>query len=130
MRTFLECQRCGACCRWPGLVRITEAETSAMAAFLNLDAGAFAAAYTRLHPDRKGLALNDKENGECIFLDNGRCAVQTVKPQQCRDFPNLWKHPDMAAQCQAKPLEVTDDEYVALMSTATGRSSESIRARL
>ncbi len=101
-----------------------------MAAFLNLDAGACAAAYTRLRPDRKGLALNDKENGECIFLDAGKCAVQAVKPQQCRDFPNLWKHPDMAEHCQAKPLEVTDDEYVELMSAATGRSPESLRAQL
>ena len=101
-----------------------------MAAFLDLALPEFVATYTRLRPDRKGLALNDKENGECAFLESGKCAVQAVKPQQCRDFPNLWKNPAMADQCQSVPMEVSDDEYVALVSKATGRSPESIRTLL
>jgi Fe-S-cluster containining protein len=123
MQTYLECQRCAACCRWPGLVRISEAESSAMAAFLDLDESAFVAAYTRLRPDRRGLALNDKENGECIFLNSGKCAVQAVKPQQCRDFPNLWKHPDMADQCRARPMEVSDAEYVEFVRSRLQQST-------
>ncbi|PHX94050.1 MAG: zinc/iron-chelating domain-containing protein, partial [Pedosphaera sp.] len=30
--------------------------------------------FTRLRPDRRGLALMDKPNGECVFLDGENCA--------------------------------------------------------
>ena len=44
--------------------------------------------YTRLRPRRDGLALIDKPNGECVFLEGNDCEVQTVKPVQCSGFPN------------------------------------------
>jgi len=51
--------------------------------------------YTRLREDRSGLALQEKTNGKCVFLDRNDCSVQPVKPQQCRDFPNLWNFPGL-----------------------------------
>ena len=35
--------------------------------------------FTRLAGDRRGLALQEKPNGECVFLDGNDCAVQPVK---------------------------------------------------
>ena len=58
--------------------------------------------YTRLRDDRRGLALEGKPNGECIFLEGQDCAVQPVKPQQCLDFPNRWNFPGWEKVCQAK----------------------------
>src|SRR5580704_15077879 len=84
---FLECQRCTACCRWPGQVRLTDAEITRLAAFKGLSEFEFIQQFTRLTSDRCGLALTEKPNGECIFLDGQDCSVQSVKPQQCRDFP-------------------------------------------
>lgn len=117
---FLECQRCTACCRWPGQVRLTDAEIARLAAFNGVSEYDFIQRFTRLRHDRRGLALQEKPDGECIFLEGDRCRVQPVKPQQCRDFPNLWNFPGFEKTCRALPREVGDDEYarrIALIRT-------------
>ena len=48
---------------------------------------------------------------EAIVRDGDDCAVQAVKPQQCRDFPNLWNFPGFEKVCHALPREVDDAEY-------------------
>lgn len=121
MPVFLECQRCTACCRWPGEVRVTEAEITRIAGYLDLEEAAFIDRFTRLRQDRQGLALTDKPTGECSFLEGNDCRIQAVKPQQCRDFPNLWTRPEAREHCQAIPREVTSEEYERLMRGATGR---------
>ena len=87
---ILECERCTACCRWPGQVCLSEPEIRRLAAFKGLSETDFIQQFTRLRPDRRGLALTEQPDGACIFLTGDGCAVQAVKPQQCRDFPNLW----------------------------------------
>ena len=121
MPVFHECQRCTACCRWPGQVRLTGAEIPRLAGFLNIPEFDFIQQYTRLRPDRQGLALKDKSNGECVFLDGEACVVQPVKPRQCRDFPNLWNFPGFEKVCRAVPKVVGDEEYRRLIREATGR---------
>lgn len=115
MPIFYECQRCTACCRWPGQVVLTEAEITKLAAFKNLSEFDFIQQFTRLTENRRGLALKDKSNGECIFLDGNDCAVQPVKPQQCRDFPNLWNFPGFEKVCKALPKIVSENEYQQLV---------------
>lgn len=122
MPVFLECQRCTACCRWPGQVRLTEAEIARLAAFKGLTESAFIQQFTRLTQDRRGLALMDQPDGACIFLDGENCSVQGVKPQQCRDFPNLWNFPGSEQFCRARPRLVGDEEYKLLIARATGRT--------
>jgi uncharacterized protein len=117
MPIFYECQRCTACCRWPGQVRLTNLEITRLAAFKNLSELEFIQQFTRLTDDRRGLALMDKPNGECIFLDGNDCAVQSVKPQQCRDFPNLWNFPGFEKVCKALPKLVSEQEYKNLVAT-------------
>jgi Fe-S-cluster containining protein len=122
MPIFHECQRCTACCRWPGQVRLTDDEIARMAAHLGLSEHDFIQRHTRLRADRQGLALQDKPNGECIFLEGEACAVQPVKPQQCRDFPNLWNFPGFEKVCHAIPRQVGGEEYRQLIRRATGRN--------
>ena len=124
MPVFLECQRCTACCRWPGQVRLTPGEITRLAAYQGLAEYDFIQKFTRLTSDRSGLALMDRPNGECIFLEAGQCAVQTVKPQQCRDFPNLWNFPGAEASCRALKRDVDDELYVKLVTAATMRPPE------
>ena len=111
MPIFLECQRCTACCRWPGQVRLTDAEITRLAAFHGVSETDFIQRYTRLRHDRRGLALQEKPDGGCIFLAGDDCSVQPVKPQQCRDFPNLWNFPGFEQTCRAIPREVSAAEY-------------------
>ena len=111
MPIFLECQRCTACCRWPGQVQLTDAEIARLAAFRGVTEGDFIQQFTRLRQDRQGLALQEKPDGACIFLEGNDCAVQPVKPQQCREFPNLWNFPGFEKICHAIPREVSAAEY-------------------
>lgn len=111
MPTFYECQRCTACCQWPGEVKVTNEEITRMAAHLSLSEEEFIERYTRLRWFRIGLTLADKPTGECIFLDGADCRVHPVKPKQCRDFPNLWNFYGWQDICRALPREVTDEEY-------------------
>jgi Fe-S-cluster containining protein len=121
MPIFHECQRCTACCRWPGIVRLSDAEISQMAAFKGVSEIRFVQHFTRLADDRRGLVLNDNEKGECIFLEDNKCSVHPVKPQQCRDFPNLWNFPGFESVCKALPKIVNEAEYQQLVKAATGR---------
>lgn len=98
--TYL-CQRCTNCCRWPGFVRITDADVSAIASHLGVDEHTFIQTHTRLRPNRDGLALIDHPDGSCIFLHGRDCAIQPVKPSQCRDFPNGWNFPGWRDVCEA-----------------------------
>lgn len=114
MPIYYDCQRCTACCRWPGQVRLDDSEITRIAAHLELSEHDFIQQYTRLRADRQGLALMDQPNGECIFLSGNDCVIQPVKPQQCSDFPNRWSFPGFEKVCHAVPREVTNEEYVML----------------
>lgn len=127
MPVFHNCQRCTACCRWPGQVRITTADVTRIAEFLRLSEHDFVQRYTRLQQDRHGLALQEKPDGACVLLEGNLCAIQAVKPQQCRDFPNLWKYPEAEKFCRAVPRNVCEADYLQLVAAATGRDMESIR---
>jgi len=96
-----ECKRCGACCRKHGTVRLTEAETEAIAQYLHIETGEFTDRYTDLLPDRSALTLTELENGDCIFYDeeNG-CRIHPVKPAQCRKFPFFWRFPGWDDVCE------------------------------
>jgi hypothetical protein len=97
------CQRCTNCCRWPGFVPVGDGEITAIAQHLGLSEHDFIQRYTRLRRQRDGLALTDKPNGECIFLEGRDCAIQPVKPVQCAGFPNTWNFPGWRDVCEAVP---------------------------
>jgi uncharacterized protein len=119
---FYECQRCTACCRWPGQVRLSDQEITRLAAFKQMSEFDFVQGYLHLRADRQGLALQNKPNGECIFLEGENCSVQPVKPQQCRDFPNLWNFPGFEKVCHAIPRQVGQVEFQKLIAKATGKT--------
>lgn len=121
MPTYYQCQRCTACCRWPGMVKLTEKEISGMARFLDLSETEFIERYTKVRPDRIGLALKDREDGACILLEGNLCKAQGAKPQQCRDFPNLWNFPDFQKVCQSKAVELSIPDYEQTIRRETGR---------
>lgn len=90
-QTSYECRQCGACCRWPGNVRISDDELISLALFMEMSTEEFTQHYTRLAHDRRGLSLIDAEDNACIMLDEAnRCRIHAIKPKQCRDFPTVW----------------------------------------
>jgi Fe-S-cluster containining protein len=107
-------------------VRLSDEEIARLAAFKGIGEREFIEQFTRLRSDRRGLTLREKPNGECVFLDGNDCAVQSVKPQRCRDFPNLWNFPGSEKTCHAIPQIVGEEEYVRLVARATQRSPERV----
>jgi Fe-S-cluster containining protein len=95
------CQRCAACCKWPGDVRIEDDEVPRIARFLGLSEADFIQCYTRLRSNRQGLSLMEKPNHECIMLEGDACRIHAVKPEQCDGFPNKWNFPGWRQICAA-----------------------------
>ena len=80
------CTQCGACCTGaPGRVRLTPAEWTAIKKFL----GGPEAESRYLRNPEPPLQLREKENGDCVFYENGGCRIHPVKPSQCRTYP-FW----------------------------------------
>jgi Fe-S-cluster containining protein len=82
-------------------VKVSDDEIAAMAIHLGVSMDEFIERYTRLRPDRRGLVLVERDNGECVFLDGVDCRVHAAKPQQCRDFPERWENTEFFHRCQS-----------------------------
>ena len=93
------CRQCGACCRWPGDVRLTDADIASLAAFLGMAESDFIDRHTRLTRDRRALSLLETPGTtRCEFLEGtARCLVYPARPAQCRDVLHSWR----AAGCPA-----------------------------
>ena len=102
-------------------MRLTGAEITHIAAHLGVSESEFIEGHTRVRPDRQGLSLLEKPNGECEFLAGNDCSSHSVKPQQCRDFPNLWNFPGFEKVCHAIPRDMSPDEWRQRIKAATGR---------
>ena len=107
MRKEFRCVRCGACCRWEGPVRVTEAEVDAIAAYLNIPVKDSLRDHTVLTADRRSLSLKEKTDGSCCYYDEKTrlCRIQDVKPAQCRNFPCRWNFPGWEKLCAGAQTE-------------------------
>ncbi len=90
---------------------MSDEEITRLAAFKGLSEHDFIQKFAKLRADRRGLALQEQPAGACIFLEGENCAVQPVKPQKCREFPNLWNFPGFEKVCHAIPREVSQIEF-------------------
>jgi Fe-S-cluster containining protein len=97
-----QCRRCGTCCKWEGPVRVSQKEIEAIADYLGIPVDVFIRDHTVLAPDRKSLSLMEKEDGSCVYYDDTAkaCVLQSVKPQQCSDFPAVWRFPGWEKLCE------------------------------
>ena len=105
---WYQCDRCTACCKWPGDVRVEDDEIEKIAKFLGMETQLFIEKYTRLRTNRTGLSLIEKENHECIMLDGNICRIHAVKPSQCAGFPNKWNFPSWRQVCEAKAMPMEE----------------------
>ena len=84
-----ECTGCGKCCTGePGQVLVGAVECGKIADYLGIPVGEFMHRHTREVAD--GTSLTERSNGDCVFLENGSCAIHAVKPVQCGTFP-FWQ---------------------------------------
>lgn len=104
------CQRCTACCRWPGDVRLELEELPIIAGFLGMSEEEFIGKFTRLRTNRQGLSLIEQPDHACIMLEDGGCRIHPVKPEQCRGFPDKWNFPGWRKVCEAIPVRIFSAE--------------------
>ncbi len=84
------CAQCGTCCTGaPGVVAMTLAEVSALAAFLDMDEDAVRTRY--LLPHGKAFRVREHAGGDCIFYKEG-CSIYAARPMQCRTYPFWFKN--------------------------------------
>ncbi len=83
------CRRSGNCCSRPGgMVRVTDDEALAIAAYLGLSALGFRTRY--LAP--AGGRLKEGIGNRCVFLEDGAeagCSIYPVRPHKCSTWP-FW----------------------------------------
>lgn len=95
------CLRCGDCCKWSGYIYITEDDVKRISEFLSLSEFEFVNRYAEI-AQRPRLNLKTKENGECIFLKEKDCSIQSIKPKQCADFPSVWRIKEIESFCRGQ----------------------------
>ena len=95
-----ECNRCGTCCRWPGYVRLRGDESERIADFLGISVESFTDRFTIMTEDRKNLSIIEGADGACYFLNEKGCAINAVKPDQCRKFPYTWNFFGWREKCE------------------------------
>lgn len=79
------CTQCGECCKGYGGTYVSPGDVEAMAAFIGMDAGQFAAKYCTRSGDR--LLLRQQESGFCVFWEDKICSIHPVKPRMCKAWP-------------------------------------------
>ena len=110
MKPYYHCQRCTACCRLPGFVRLLPQELEPIADYLGISVEQFTSDYCDLLPSRTGLTLVSRSDNSCIFLEGNSCKIHPVKPLQCRGFPNTWNFPGWRNICKAIPVKIEPSE--------------------
>ena len=86
-----KCTECGKCCTGPtGFVWLSEEEIINLANYLSIPVDLFKRKYTKLREKRYALTTIKDQDHACVFLNNKKCSVYQVRPQQCRTYP-WWK---------------------------------------
>lgn len=134
-----QCKRCGKCCMGrfgDNTVTVFPSEIRAIMAAAGLGWFDVARPYESDDVDGKGVihtfewALRRKENGDCAFLEGGKCAVYEHRPRICRTYPMRLEAGELELyECDGLGTGVTDDGYemaVALLGRQISEASETI----
>ncbi|GAX84283.1 hypothetical protein CEUSTIGMA_g11705.t1 [Chlamydomonas eustigma] len=83
------CTQCGKCCTGKGEIWVKEKEATTISDHLNVQLSTFLSTYVKQYNKYKGFWLlksrNDSES--CIFLEDNKCSIHSVRPSQCSTYP-------------------------------------------
>ena len=85
-----QCTQCGKCCSGPdeGYIWVTKPEVERIARHLDITIEKLNSKYLRRVGLRRTI-IEDLATKDCIFLENGKCIIYPVRPNQCRTWP-FW----------------------------------------
>ena len=98
-----ECKKCGQCCIGDGIVILKDEDISKISDYLKIDRETFLREYATLAGNEYW--LKDNENKACVFLRGNECSIHSVKPTQCRDYPNKWRSTRLINFCEGFKVE-------------------------
>lgn len=117
--TGFRCRRCGKCCRGrygDNTVTVFPSEIRAIAAVTGLDWLDFARPHESDDIDSEGFihtfewSLRKKDDGDCIFLENGACAIYDLRPLICRTYPFRLEAGELEVyECDGLETGATED---------------------
>ena len=91
------CLECQKCCKGKGLVYLTRDDQNRIAQHLKIERRDFIGQYCRRV--NNWTVLRAKENLDCVFLEKEGCVIYSVRPDQCRKFPQSWPYPVTKEEC-------------------------------
>ena len=131
MATGFRCTGCGACCREvsPGsnLVMVTPAEARAVADAAGRTFDGVAEPYPDFIEGEDGARYTfdwslRREDGRCLFLEEGRCTVYGARPWICRTYPFMLDGDRLAvSECPGLGAEMSREEARLLAALLIGR---------
>jgi len=89
MEIISPCEKCGKCCVGKE-IRITPDEYVRIRRYLKEKGKYFKFYVLKYDKGIPVLIIKNKENGECVFLENGKCMIHEVKPFQCKSYPAIF----------------------------------------
>jgi len=86
-----ECTKCGDCCRWEGYIFLTPKDVHRLAQHHRIGMEEYIKRFTEPHGNE--VVLKNKENGtnECLYLEDNKCSINTIKPKQCSEYPDKYE---------------------------------------
>lgn len=131
MATGFRCTGCGACCREvsPGsnLVMVTPAEARAVADAAGRTFDGVAEPYPDFIEGEDGARYTfdwslRREDGRCLFLEEGRCTVYGARPWICRTYPFMLDGDRLAvSECPGLGAEMSREEARLIAALLIGR---------
>lgn len=86
-----ECTKCGECCRWPGIVKLTDEDIGRISAYIRMPVDEYVRVCTEISRRSGDRILKDTEGTkDCVHLKDNLCEIHQVKPEQCRTNPQKY----------------------------------------
>lgn len=87
----IDCMACANCCK-KLMPAFTETEIDSLATHLDMNREAFVHTFLQFSAEEQ---THFSLHSPCAFLKDNHCTIYALRPQSCRDYPNLHK-PDFS----------------------------------
>jgi uncharacterized protein len=132
-----ECRRCGKCCSGrfgDNTVTVFPSEARAIMNAAGLEWFDVVRPHESEDVDEQGFyhtfewVLRKKENGDCAFLEGGKCAIYAVRPRICRTYPMRLEGEALEFyECDSLGANVSDVEAQDMAETLLERQVAEVR---
>lgn len=112
-----ECIKCGACCKWEGVVVLTPEDIDRLAKNFDKDKEDFLSEYTTTFGKLTVLS-NKPDTDICVFLKNNKCSVWDDKPKQCADYPKKYEKKCPGFHTENRSASMSDKYEMAIKAVS------------